>query len=117
MLQVGEGAGGTRKSRCSTGNIGIGLVSAFETTDPFGGMPLVVMAIAGQPVPMWAEWDAVLVIAARQTSERQVISFGMAQTDGAQGLEIVVNKLQDFIVAFARIAKQFPNFERGKTLV
>ncbi len=80
---MGEGAGGTRKSRCRAGDIGIGLVNAFETTDPFGGMPLVVMAIAGQPVAVRAEWDAVLVIATLETSEGLVIAFGVAQTNGA----------------------------------
>ena len=92
-------------------------MGTFETTDPFGGMPLVVMAIAGQPVAVRAERDAVLVVAALETSKGLVISFGVAQTNGAQGLEIVVHEAQNFIVALPRIAKQFPNFERWKTLV
>jgi len=83
MVGMGEGTGGTRLPGGSAGNIRIRLVDAFETTDPFGGLALVVVAIGGQAVAMRTERDAVGIVAARQTGERVFISIGMAQTDGA----------------------------------
>jgi hypothetical protein len=116
MGKIGEGAGGVRDCGGS-GDVGITLVGAFETADPFGGMALVVMAIAGQVVAVWAKRGSVLVIATLQTGERVIIAFGVAQTNGAQGLQILVDKLQDLIVAFACIAQQFANLEARKALV
>ena len=92
MGRIGEGAGRVRDCGCCAGDVGIGLVGAFETADPFGGVALVVMAIAGQAVAVWAKRDSVAVISALETSERVIIAFGMAQTDGAQSLQILVDE-------------------------
>ena len=82
MIRVGEGADCVRTQRFCAGDIRIGLVGAFETTNPFGGVTLIIMAVAGEAVAVRTERDAVLVIAALETSERQLIPLGMAQTDG-----------------------------------
>jgi hypothetical protein len=68
------------------------LVGTFEATEPFGGVALVVMAIAGKAVAMWAKWDSVAVVPALETGERDIIAFGMAQMDGAQSLQILVDE-------------------------
>lgn len=51
--------------------------------NPFGGVALIVMAIAGQAVAEWAKGDAVFIVAAFETDERCVITGGMTQADGA----------------------------------
>lgn len=92
MGRIGEGAGGVRDCGCCAGDVGIGLVGAFETADPFGGVALVVMAIAGKAVAVWAKRDSVAVVPALETGERDIVAFGMAQTDGAQSLQILVDE-------------------------
>jgi len=92
MGGIGKRAGSVRDCGCCAGDVGIGLVGAFETADPFGGMALVIMAIAGQAVAVWAKRDSVAVVPALETGERVIIAFGMAQTDGAQGLQILVDE-------------------------
>jgi hypothetical protein len=92
MSGIGEGAGGVRDCGGCAGNVGIGLVGAFEATNPFGGMALVVMAIAGQAVAVRAKRDSVAVVPALETGERNIIAFGMAQTDGTQSVEILVDE-------------------------
>ncbi len=67
-------------------------MGAFEATDPFGGVTLVVMAIAGQAVAVWTKWDSIAVVPALETGERDIIAFGMAQMDGAQSLQILVDE-------------------------
>lgn len=92
MSGIGEGASGMRDCGCCAGNVGIGLVGTFKTADPFGGMALVIMAIAGQAVAVRAKRDSVAVVATLETGERDIIAFGMAQTDGAQSLQILVDE-------------------------
>ena len=55
-------------------------------------MTLVVMAIAGKTVAVWTKRASVAVIPALETGERNIIAFGMAQTDGAQSLQILVDE-------------------------
>jgi hypothetical protein len=92
MCRIGKGAGGVGECGSCAGDVGIGLMGAFEATDPFGGVTLVVMAIAGQAVAVWAKWDSIAVVPALETGERDIIAFGMAQMDGAQSLQILVDE-------------------------
>ena len=79
-------------------------------------MTLVVMTIAGQAVAVRTERDAVVIIAALETGQGLVIPLGVAQTDGTQGVQIVMYEAQNFIKTFARIPEQFTNFESWETL-
>ena len=117
MSGIGEGAGGVRDCGGCCRDVGITLVGTFETADPFGGVALVVMAIAGQAVAVRTKRDSVAIVPALETGERVIIAFGVAQTDGTQSLQILVDEAQDLIIAFARIAKQFANLEARKALV
>ncbi len=45
-----------------------------------------------------------------------VIVFDMAQMNGAQGLQVFINILENFLVSFTRIAEQFADLELGKVL-
>ena len=92
MGRIGEGAGGVRDRGCCSGNVGIELVGTFETADPFGGMALVIMAIAGKAVAVWTKRDSIAVVPALETDKRVIIAFSMAQTDGAQSLQILVDE-------------------------
>lgn len=106
-----------RCMRRSTQYVGGRLMGTFLAANPFGGVTLVIMSVAGEAVPMRAERDAVLIEAALETGERQIIAIGVAQTDGAQSMQIVIDKLQDFFMAFARITEHFTDLEGGKTLL
>ena len=92
-------------------------MGALETTDPLGGVTLVVMTVAGQAVAVRTKRDAMFVIAALETGQRLLIPLGMPQTNGAQGVQINVHIFEDLIKTFACIAEQFANAELGKTLV
>lgn len=91
-------------------------MGAFETTNPFGGVTLIIMSIAGESVAMRTVRDSVAIIPALETGERQIISISMAQTDRTQGLKIIMHKPKNFIEAFPSIAKQFTDLERWETL-
>ena len=78
MDRIGEGAGGVRDGSLCAGEVGIALVDAFKTTHPFGGMALVVMPIAGQAVAVRAKRGTILVIAALEAGERDIVTFGVA---------------------------------------
>lgn len=113
--RIGEGAG----SPWSLGflgklDVGLGLVEALLVTNPFGGMVRVVVAVAGTAVTEWAERDAILVVAALQAGERQVITFGMADTDGTQGMQILVNVGEYGLMSLPGVAKHFANAEIGE---
>jgi len=110
----GKRAGGTGKIGRSPGDVRSGLVEAFLAANPFGGLALVVVAVAEQVVTVGAEGDTIFVKAAFQTGIGLVIAIGMANTDGAQGVQFVVDKLEDFGIPFTGITEQFADFEVGK---
>lgn len=93
------------------------MMNTFETTEPLGDMPLIIVSIAGKTIAMWTEWNSILVIAALQASVRIFIILCMTNTDRAQRMKVVVNKLQDFFHAFARVTEYFTDFEIRKALV
>ena len=76
------------------------MVETFLSADPFGSSMLVVMAVAGEAVAEWAEGDAVLVVAALQAGGGQVVAVGMAEADGAQGMQVGVDVGEDELMAF-----------------
>jgi len=117
MFAISERAGLTRIMRRSAKNIRFGLVGTFLATNPFGTLSLIIMSVAGEAIAVRAERDTVLVKAAFETGLRLVIVFGVAHADGAEGVQVVIDKLQDFFMTFARIAEQFTDLECGKTLV
>ena len=58
-----------------------------------------------------------LVISAFVTSERVIIAIGVTNTNGAQGMQVIVNKLQDFFNSFPGVAQNFANRECRKAFV
>lgn len=88
---------------------------ALVMTDPFGGVTLIIMTIAAHAIAMRTERDPVLIIAALEASERELISIGVADADGAQGVKMLMNILKDLIKTFTRIPEKFTDLERGKT--
>ncbi len=96
--------------------IGWGTPGARLAANPFGLVALVVVAVAVQAVAMGTERGAVFIEAAPQTGERIIIPGVMAQLDGAQGFEILVDEGQDLRIAFSSIAQHFADGERGETL-
>ena len=114
MPRGSKGAGGAGKVGWCSRNIRFRLVDTFLAADPFGGLALVVVAVGGETVAVWAEQDAVLVEAAFQASKGIIVIPGMKRADGAQGVEFVVDKFQDFGVTFASVAEQFTDVQVGK---
>ena len=82
-----------------------GMRHALLTTDPLAGLALVVVTVEGEQITMWAERSALRIIAAFQTSERVFVTLVVADTDGTQGVEMVVDKAQNLVKAFTRIAE------------
>ncbi len=120
MFAISERAGLTRIMHRSAKNIRFGLVGTFLATNPFGTLSLIIMSVAGEAIAVRAERDTVLVKAALEAGMRLVIALGVTNPNGAQGVQgvqIVIDKLQDFFMTFARIAEQFTDLECGKTLV
>ena len=77
---IGERTGGARGLGLGGKlDIRLGLVEALLAADPFGGLVLVVVAVAGQAVAEGAEGDAVLVVAALQAGQGLVVALGMAR--------------------------------------
>ena len=58
-------------------------MSAFEATDPLGGMTLIIMSIAGKAIPVWTKRDAVLIIPTLEAGERDVVSICMTNPNCA----------------------------------
>ena len=89
---------------------------ALAMTNPFGGVTLIIMTIAGHAIAMRTEGNTVLIIAALEACECKLISIGVADADGAQGVEILMNILKDLIKPLPRIPEKLADLERGKTL-
>jgi hypothetical protein len=47
-------------------------------TDPFGGVALIIVTIAGQAITMRTERDTVVIVATLEASERELIAIGVA---------------------------------------
>jgi len=75
---------------------------------------LVVVAVAGHAVAKRAEWVAVLVVAAFQAGQGLVVSLGMHEPDGAQGMQILVNICEHTLMPFPGIAEHFTDGEFGE---
>ena len=58
-------------------------MTTFLAADPLGGAMVIIVAVAEQAVTQWAEGIAVLIIAAFQAGEGQVIAGHGEQADGA----------------------------------
>ena len=101
--------------RLGTRDIGLGLMCALAMTDPFGGVTLIIMTIAGHAIAVRTERDTVLIIAALEASEGELIAIGVAEANGAQGVEILMHILKDLIKPFTRIPEEFTDLESGKT--
>ena len=72
---------------------------------------MVIMAVSGQQITVWAKRSPVAFVAAFEAGHGHIIPVSMSNADGAQSMEVVVDKLQDFFEAFTRIAKQLANFQ------
>jgi len=116
MFQFGKRTGGSGYLRLGTRDIGLRLMGALAMTDPFGGVTLIIMTIAGHAIAVRTEWDPVLIIAALEASEREIISLGVADANGAQRVEIFMYVFKDLIKTFTGIPEEFTDLERGETL-
>lgn len=72
---------------------------------------MIVVSVAGKLITVRAKRGPVVVVATFETGHGVIIPVSMSDADGTQSVEIVMNELQDFFEAFARIAKQFTNLQ------
>ena len=72
------------------------------------------MAVGRKQIALGAEGSAVLVIAALEAGEGKFVVLGVANTDGAQGMQVGVNVAEDVIEAFGGIAHELTDLEGGE---
>jgi len=113
MSRVGERAGGKRRL-ARGGEVGLGLVGALAAADPLGGMTGEIVAVGGKAIAVGAERGAILVVATLQAGEGLIIVLGLAQANGAQGMQVGVDVLEDVIRAFGGIAEVLADLEAGE---
>ena len=101
--------------RLGTWDIGLRLMVALVMTDPFGGMTLIIMTMAGHAIAVRTKRNTVLIIAALEAGQREVISIGVADPDGAQSVEIIMYILKDLIKPLPGIPEELADLEGGKT--
>lgn len=78
MVGIGKRTGGSGYLRLGTRDIGCRLMCALAMTDPFGGVALIIVTIAGHAIAMRTERHTVVIVAALETSERELIASGVA---------------------------------------
>jgi len=88
-----------------------GMAKAALTANPLAVATLIVVSIEVETVAVGAEGIAQGVIAALQAGEGIFVGGVTAQLDGAQGLQVVVDKEQDIVEAFPSVADQFTDRE------
>jgi hypothetical protein len=110
MIGIGERAGGKRRL-AGDGDVGLGLVQALAAADPLGGMVGEVVAVWGKEIAMGTEGSAVVVITALEAGEGEFVVLGVADADGAQGMQVGVDVGEDVIEAFGSIAEVLADLE------
>lgn len=92
------------------------MTEASLATDPLAVTPPVVVTVEVEAIAEGTEGIAGSIIAALQASEGVLVSGVVAELDGAQGLEIIVDKEKDMIETLPGIADHFANSEIGKSV-
>ena len=114
-IRINKGAGGTRRLLLlGELNIGLGLMEPFLSADPLGSSVLVVVAIARQAIANRTERSAILVVTTPQAGQGQIVPIGMAETDGAQGMQGGVDIGEDALMPFPGVAENFTDGEVGE---
>jgi hypothetical protein len=118
MSRVREGTGSASRLGIRLKlDIGLGLMDTFLSADIFGGMVGEVVAVAGKAIAEGTQGDAVLVVAALQAGQGQIIAVGMTEANGAQGMPVGVDGPQDIVKAFCGIAQILADGEAGEAQV
>lgn len=85
--------------------------NATFSTKPLAVLAPIVVSVERQAVAMRTEWISLLVIATLQASQRVLVAGVVPDLDRAQGVERVVDKEQDLIIAFTGIANHLCDLE------
>jgi hypothetical protein len=115
-VRAGRGIGGWSQDLHSgrawgDEEVGLGRVKATLTADPFAIMALIIVAVEGEPITKGAEGVTQSVIAAFETRQWVIILLVMAYINRAKRMQVVMDKAQDIIKDFPRIADDFANLE------
>jgi hypothetical protein len=82
-------------------------VKASQAADPLAIPALVIVAVEGVAIAKGAHGIAHGIIAAFETRQRVIILLVMAHVNRAEGMQVVMDKTQDLVKAFTRIADDF----------
>jgi len=88
-----------------------GMGQAALTTQPFAGLTGVIVTVESQTVAMRTEWIAGGVIAAFETGKQVLVAGVVADLDRAQGVEVVVDKVQNVVKPFTGIGNHFADHQ------
>jgi len=118
-VRTGGGIGGgswdlRRRRPVGDQDVGMGRVKARLAANPFAIAALIIVAVEGERIAKGAERIAQGVIAAFETRQRVIILLVMAHLNRAERMEVIMDKAQDIVKAFARIADDLANLEVGK---
>lgn len=115
VIGIGKRTRSSGYLRLGARDIGLRLMCALAMTDPFGGVTLIIMTIAGHAIAVRTKRNTVLIKAALQASEREVISIGVTDPNRAQGMEILMHIFKDLIKPLPRIPEEFTDLERWES--
>jgi len=85
----------------------LGSVKASQAADPLAIPALVIVAVEGVAIAKGAHGIAHGIIAAFETRQRVIILLVMAHVNRAEGMQVVMDKTQDLVKVFTRIADDF----------
>jgi len=95
----------------------LGLVRARLAAEPLAIAAGIIVTIEGQTIAEGAHRAAIFIVAAFETSQRVFVGGVLAQVNGAQSLEVVVDKEENLVIAFPGIADDFADVEVRQTLL
>ena len=82
-------------------------MKATLAADPFAIPALVIVTVESEAIAKGAQGVAQGVIAAFEASQRIIILLVMAHVNRAEGMQVVMDKTQDLVKVFTRIADDF----------
>ena len=101
-----KGDGGTLFTGPVVGKqVGLGMGHTALTADPLAGLALVVVTVEGKQVAVRTERSALRIVATLQASECVCVADMVADLDRTQSMEVTVDKEQNLVKAFARVAQ------------
>ena len=78
---------------------------AALAAEPLAAVTFIVVAIEGHAVAVWAQGVALPIVSPTQAGEDLLVDVVVAQADGAQGVQVVVDEREDLVVSLASVGQ------------